>query len=756
MKSRLAGWCVRWFLGWLALLAPPTLSAQSGSWAEYLAAWRKLDHPPVTLLVPKDGLTPGFARSDEAILFLTTTGDLGVQTLEGPVLDSIRESRGWKAGSPWVLVGEDGSILDEGRELPTGEQLQGRLRALGMTPTWEALDQFLRLHPGNGSALQGRLSIAMRLARRRFQNLRDRGKAETPKVSSESAFLAIEPAKMVDQANSGEWCREVEDTLHRLNQMPDPWRLGEKVYFQVWLDFYGQVAPFSLRQELAALKESILEAWERSPHSELNTVPARKEDGNAAGLGGFWISCDAATRPSGALSELPRLIPTPGRFWPHPDLLWNLPSPRPNGTNAQEILSFLDSLPEDPEVSLLWNDAWSEWLHFKSFVSFHRARALASQGRWQEAALALQELRRWSGKHWTDTASSLLSVSSNVASPDPRGKTEAPAEVALPDVFKDVLRLPALEELVPPPPPVPLRFLVWGQPAWMSQWEALRSTPLLAPWSASELMRESPREEDTIRLAQAGFPATGWAVFRGDSTILARGESLPEVEGLAMRLRDSTPSRLHMLDAFVANHPEHLDARKDRFALVRSRMPQAALEFRLMEDAAKAHLPLDFGPEAPWISDLEGWRAKARSVVPELGAVLQRWPDNAGLWRVWVSWAAFHPKPTAVVAFAAGLPVFGSRPRWISRLPAEVHRAVAKECRKERRFGPMAEWFEGAWTQMMSGTQGSNQPAFAEREMAIHEGYREALMALGRKAELADLERAWATLHSKRKGDPPS
>jgi hypothetical protein len=433
-----------------------------------------------------------------------------------------------------------------------------------------------------------------------------------------------------------------------------------------------------------------------------------------------------------------------------------LPQVRPDGANAKEILSFLDQLPAGTGESFMWNDSWSEWLQFRSFVSYRRATALASLGRWQEASLALQEWRRSAGKDWQGQAASLSNLFAKSTSPNPSGKADAPAKVLPPDVFLEVLRSPPLETPPPPPPPAPLRFLVWGQPAWASRWEALRSTPALAPWSAGELKRESPRDEDTARLRQAGFPAVGWAVFQGDSTIIARGETPPEAAMLAMQLRSVAPSRIHVLDDFVARHSEHLDARRDRLALVRARMPQPALESRLIEDAAKTFLPLDFGPDASWISDLEGWRAQARKVVPELESVLQRWPDNAGLWRAWISWSAFLSKPPSVMAYAGGLPVFDVRETWTSQLPAEVHRAVAKECRNGRRFGPMAEWFEGAWSSLPSLLQVSGPLSVAEREKAIYEGYREALTLLGRTAERAELDRVWVSRQTKANEGPRS
>lgn len=723
------------------------------SWTEFLATWRRSSQAPATLLVPQDRLTPAYPRSDEALLLLSATGDLAIQAVGGPTLAGLREARGWKEGPHWILLGRDGAIADEGTDLPKGEYLQSRLQAMGITMEWDALEQFLRLHPDNGSALRRRLSISTSLARRRFQNLRDQGKVDTPKFSTESWVPGFQPAATREQALPDAWCREVEDTLQRLNQLPDPWRMGGSNLFQFWLDLYGKTLSTGVRVELARLSGSILEAWRHRPHSGRDWLQTGQEEG--MGLGPFWMSCEGASRPSDELPELPGLTPSPGRFWPHQEFLLSLPWPQPDGSNAKEILSLLDRLPTEVEGSHLWNDSWSEWLQFRYSVCIRQVMAWVSLGRWQEAALALHEGRRNSGKQWGERASYLSDRISKSANPDSTGKGDAPAKVQPPEAFLDVLRLPALEAPTPPPQPAPLRLLGWGQPDWLTPWEALRSTPALAPWGAGELTRESPGEADTAKLTHAGFPAVGWAVFQGDATLVARGENAPDVAVLAMQLRSVAPSHIHLLDDFIARHPEHLDARKDRLALLRARMPQPALESRLMEDAARTFHPLDFGPDAPWISDLDGWRAQARKMVPELDSLLRRWPDNAGLWRAWIAWSAFLAKPPSVLGYASGLSVYGPPRTWTSLLPEQVHRAVAKEGRNPGNLGPMADWFGGAWSGLMARvtpTDSLNQ--VGEREKAIYEGYREALTALKRTADRLELDQTWASLQPKQKTEP--
>jgi hypothetical protein len=308
-----------------------------------------------------------------------------------------------------------------------------------------------------------------------------------------------------------------------------------------------------------------------------------------------------------------------------------------------------------------------------------------------------------------------------------------------------VFDLPALPDPPVPPSPPGLRLVVWGKPAWISDWAPLRATGPLATYGPDELTQVEPSPGDTRRVLETGFFARGWAVFRGDGDILTRGEAAPDPDRLALQLEGVAPSRLQVLDAFLRTHPDHLDARKARYTLVRARLPQSALEARAVEDAAAAWLPLDFGPDAPWISDLDRWRSAARKLLPELQAALDRWPDSGSLWQAWVSWGAFLPKPPSVLGLARELPVFGSRSAWAGRLPAGVHRAILREGLQARRFQDLEDWFSGAWEALRERTWPVKPDRASEdQEKAIFEGYRETLRSEGQDVAASDLERAWA------------
>jgi hypothetical protein len=198
-------------------------------------------------------------------------------------------------------------------------------------------------------------------------------------------------------------------------------------------------------------------------------------------------------------------------------------------------------------------------------------------------------------------------------------------------------------------------------------------------------------------------------------------------------LAQAGPSRLQVLDAFIRQNPGQLDARRDRFALLRPRMPQPALEAILAEDALAAWIPLDFGPEMTSVPDL--WKARAARFLPEVEAALRRWPTDGSLWKVWLTWSAFSPRPASPRAFALGLEHPQPLGKWLLGLPAELHEAVAAECRKARSYNLMQDWFQPAADALASGVY----------------GFRESLQGLPRKAVAAGLAEAAKGLASARR-----
>jgi hypothetical protein len=248
-------------------------------------------------------------------------------------------------------------------------------------------------------------------------------------------------------------------------------------------------------------------------------------------------------------------------------------------------------------------------------------------------------------------------------------------------------------------------------------------------------------------MATIGLKAPCWAIFRDALTIATGGNDSPKAPTLASALSMLGPSELEKLDAFIQKHPDHQEARRLRFKLLQGRLPQKAFEARLAEDAALAELAFDFSPADPRIQEPELWKIKAKRTLPNVEAALQRWPSNTGLWRSWIAWNTFREKPLLIPDFAESLTVYGPRNAFISRLPTSVHEAVIRQCRERKRPDAMRDWFDAAFQGLrpffFAGEAQNQMESEQKQEKVIHDGMVEALNTLGRKAELADFEKAW-------------
>lgn len=731
--------------GWM--LAPALVSAQAGTWTGFVEDWRRTPRPPLSLLASKGLITAAYRASDDHMVRLNATFDLATENLEGPSLDRMRAVRGWDPGPHWILLDREGKVLDEGTVLPSGTTLRDHLVATGGTPSWEALDRFLELHPDHGDALQQRMAFACSMARYRLRALRARGQAEGVRVSDDFRWPVIVPPKAKDPTAAAGLAREVGETLRMLNSLPDAWR-GDWLWLRVWLDLQGSLDPDSFRSELGVFQDGIFDAWRRRPHAG-SSSPFTDGAGSLS-LADIWMACDSLCDARSSYSNAYNLTPTPGRMWPSTDLLNSLSAGALQRGRAVDLLAHLDGLEANPAQGI----SPGEWAAFRWVACHWRTVALAQLGRWPEASSAAQEARRWAGPSWGGVAGVLRHY---FGPPSSERQAEPVKPGGAPQSFLDLLALPPLD---PPstPAPKPLRFLVWGRPSWAERWKALRHTPPLGDWGPDELRDEAPTETDEAYLQRLGSPAAGWAVFRGTTELIVRGDGPPDPRAFALQLAAVTPSRLQVLDAFLRRHPDHLDARRERFDLLRPRMPRPEFEERLMEDAVLAGIPLDFGPEAPWLRNVEGWRARARRVLPEVEAALHRWPGNAALWRQWTSWSAFLPEPPSSLTLAEGLSIFGRRSEWKARLPVAAHKAIASEFLRKRRFDEMADWFLEAWAGVLARTLHSRispPPTAQPQDAVIYESLCAALKPLGRASDLKAAEQAWGKVRKNPEEDKP-
>ena len=199
----------------VCLATQPAIQAQSEAWNAYLESWKRTPRGALNLLLSSAAPLGSHRASDEVFLQLVSARDVALEVLEGGELERVTSARGWDRGSRWILLDARGRTLLEGSALPTGEALRSQLLTQGRTPTWEALEQFLRSHPDSGDALQRRLGIAYRMSVARFRSLRTAGKGEGFTAATDSRFPIFKPATVMDPEAARGISREVLDTLHR-------------------------------------------------------------------------------------------------------------------------------------------------------------------------------------------------------------------------------------------------------------------------------------------------------------------------------------------------------------------------------------------------------------------------------------------------------------------------------------------------------------------------------------------------------------
>lgn len=98
---------------------------------------------------------------------------------------------------------------------------------------------------------------------------------------------------------------------------------------------------------------------------------------------------------------------------------------------------------------------------------------------------------------------------------------------------------------------------------------------------------------------------------------------------------------LEALDAFIRAHPERLDARRERLARIRPRLPDPDLEARFLEDALACQAPP--GP-LPFKPSGEAWTAAAERICAVLAEGLAHWPSSPSRWRAYVGWSGLAPR----------------------------------------------------------------------------------------------------------------
>jgi hypothetical protein len=735
----------------VSLLAVPGRAGET--WAEHLRSWLEADHGrrPWTLRVDSATLGAGWWRREDAIVRLLEDQDLAIDDLEPAQARGLAEARGWGSGSGsgWILLGRSGEIAGEGRGLPGGEEIRAAVASGGYRSGWERREAFLAAHPGQGEALEARLFTALGLMRARFLVLAAQGRATAPRAPApppaapprprpgppdKAGAAPPKPARpapppapvaLADPAQPATLAgpaaaqgaiadaiyQETADTLEQLIQLPDWWRMPRLMAFCTALETWDAHASPRMRGLCAGMRTAVLEEWQRNPHYG--------GDDSAR----LWIQLERCVEGDGT-PVLPPLDPSPGRIIPGREAIARMIDALKAKGDWRGILAFLARqhfrLPEGTTSPFRWR----EYSDREACIRQFQALAYGKLGLWKDAGLALAETRHWAGYGWPALAQAL--------------RRELPQELPGPAAeFAATLVLdPEPYPAIPPPFP-PVRMLLAGGRPWSRAWAELWEQPALAPWDPSELIWKEATVQEEAFLAGAGLTGPRWAALQGESTLLATGTSLPDPGILAAHLGNVGPTRLERLNAFIERNPDPLDARRDRFLLLRQRMPNPALEPLLAADAARAWIDPVLEQGRPWRPDPEQWGFRSERLVRELDLALRRWPSDARLWKLWLAWIALLPERPSVHGFALGLTVPEPLGRWQATLPLEAHTAIARELRARGRFEDMRTWFQSTWDTLREDPL---RDGGVDKVDAVCRFLGEALAALGLREALAELK----------------
>lgn len=720
--------------------------AAQGSWADFQRQWRAGSRAPWTLLVRQGQVPTTFSRQDEGLSLMVAGGDLSVEFMAKTASERLAAARNWSSEPRWLLLDRQAELFLEGQGLPTGHEIRAFLNSSGYTLAWDRQEAFLHEHPDHGEALDTRLLTCLRLVRNRFRLLVDQGKARMPNLGQRvSGKLLLDPSLSGSAAD--EMYKECADTLDRLLRVADWWRF-DSMNLRLSLRSFDCGASPRMRDVLRRMREAALEEWKRNPHLALASGAFIGDDRRSE-LGSIWVLCEQILE-EGRVSAIPSMSPSPGRTWPPNVWLFEACEHYEFSKEWEGQVAFLDKFPLDYPQAPISEKEWTEFLNHRELLSLKAAVAHGHLGRWDEVRACLQEARRWSGALWGKQHLKGFFA-------DPRNLKDGkdpnailPRPVPPQDVY-DLFDSPPLPSIPAPAPPPPIRMVLRGKPAWAADWEALKTSPELAPWGPGELKWGVASPEDEALLSRAGQGPFEWAALREGTGVLAFGQEKPIPGVLATQLAGGGLSRLQRLGKFLREHPDHLDARRDRIQLLLRRMPHPALEPLLAEDAAVAMVALAFEVAPSWNPNLQVWQPRAMRVVPELEAALQRWPSSASLWQAWIGWSVWLPRVPTVLGLAERLPVFGDRIDWRGRLPQVVHEAVAREYRKLGQFEPMRAWFQEAWDGARTNLVGELSGEDRARMEFIYQSLSEALTALKQIEPLGRLMGQWREITRKRR-----
>ena len=608
------------------------------------------------------------------------------------------KAHGWGNGAGWILVDAGGLELDAGTGTLYGARVLSVLRDKGLVPAWEARQAFRKEHPENGEAWAEEVFLWSRVAFSHMNVLAAQGKAARGPATGTPGLATMtftEPDPEARERLADQVFGDLAAALEGAWSVEGWWRNESET--SIALAMRGARESPRVRdvcRRLAAVLEQVLARGDGGPSLETRMTHF---------LG-------AAGRP---LRELPERVALPDEELPSPTFLLACLETREALGDWEGMLAFLGNPALVRDGATGSKAAWESRCVARALVAALKVRPLLELGRTREAREELAEARSWGGDRLGESSLAFFAGPKVVNQP----------------LYKEVMKEPVRPAPpIPPLPPAP-RLALLGTPDWRQDWEALRASAALLPWSPAELAWTSlaPAEAAALRARHGWGPEPRWVLLLGEDSA-ASGTRCPAPALLAGILERERPSDLQRLDRILERHPDHLGAHRARMALLKARMPEPRLEPILAEDARACYPPaehpifnyaLDFGPDAPWKPDPALWQWSAQQVLPRLEVLLRSWPDQPAIWKAWVAWARFHPARPSVVALAGTLTLWTDRERWIGLLPLEVLRAVTEELRRDRNYPELARWLGTAWEARARRSDGALQDWEREQWVAL-------------------------------------
>ncbi len=628
-------------------------------------------------------------------------------------------------GPGWALFDPQGNRIAEGGGTPAPDKVQELMKGAGWRPLRESLEAHLRLHPEDG---QGWLELAHDLA-----------------TQARNAALVDLPSASLKARLS----QELQPCLEKLMKIPGSAATWREPRPQPFAPMLASISIARLDQE-PGMEEVIQRLQAAVP-----TLLSQDPDSRILWLSTYFMSAQADPMHGMKVRKdlFAALDPLPGHPWP-PIFL------------SDYLVGFF----QDPEDTFrVATKALASNLEPKMAARLGRAQVVQALGAWgavqlqclllqrksEEAGALIASLRIQSGKGWPRVSAQLGEAIGEVIG-QMDGEKEKDEQRLVPKEQEAGLR----QILREPPPadpqapePTTLRLVLLDRVSNALDWGKLQIHPQLTPWSPNELSWQPLTTTESSGFREKhGWPNEQRWLLLQRNQVLVSGPGMPTVNAIEAALRSQGAPELEVLGAFIKAHPERLDARRARLAMVRPRLPNPRLEKLFLEDLENSgesigSLPFEPNPVL--------WAPVARRVGQRVAEQLQHWPFSSSAWASYASWTRHDARLQRPAALLSDLEIW---PRQLGQrlpgpLPIAASRAVVEVLRTQGRFDELDAWMEVLWDRGLETwmTQWAGLPSLGRRQQSgpldrvapevgkMFSAWGEALTKQGKKTRLAAL-----------------